>query len=41
VPVLTVGVDGVVESITDVAPLVLRHFGVEPPAYARPLARVA
>jgi hypothetical protein len=41
VPLLTVGVEGAAESITDVAPLVLRHFGVEPPVYARPLAQVA
>jgi hypothetical protein len=40
VPVVTVGVDGDVESITDVAPLVLRHFGVAVPP-ARPLERAA
>ena len=38
VPMLTVGVDGEPRSIVDVAPLVLAHFGVEPPSYARPLA---
>ena len=41
VPLLTVGVDADAASIADVAPLVLRHFGVEPPAYARPLSRAA
>jgi hypothetical protein len=38
VPMLTVGVEGEPRSIVDVAPLVLAHFGVEPPPYARPLA---
>jgi hypothetical protein len=41
VPLVTMGVDGEPRSITDLAPLVLRHFGVEPPAYARPLAQAA
>ena len=40
VPVVSVGVDAEIESITDVAPAVLDHFGVEAPAYARP-ARAA
>jgi len=40
VPVLTVGFEADVSSITHVAPVVLRRFGVEPPAYAR-LARAA
>ena len=35
VPVVTVGVDRAIESITDVAPAVLAHFGVEAPAYVR------
>jgi hypothetical protein len=35
VPVLTAGVDGEVRSLTEIAPLVLRRFGVPPPAYAR------
>ena len=35
VPMLTVGLDAEPRSITDVMPLVLRHFAVEPPAYAR------
>jgi hypothetical protein len=38
VPMLTIGVEGEPAGIVDVAPLVLRHFGVEPPPYARPLA---
>jgi hypothetical protein len=38
VPMLTVGVEGEPRTIVDVAPLVLAHFGVEPPPYARPLA---
>jgi hypothetical protein len=41
VPVLAIGFDDLPRSITDVAPLVLRHFGLEPPAYARPLSRAA
>jgi hypothetical protein len=35
VPMLTIGVGGTPRSIVDVAPLVLRHFGIEPPGYAR------
>jgi len=35
VPMLTVGVGPPPESITQIAPLVLSHFGVEPPAYVR------
>ena len=35
VPMLTIGVEGTPRSIVDVAPLVLRHFGIEPPGYAR------
>jgi hypothetical protein len=35
VPMLTIGVEGTPRSIVDVAPLVLRHFGIEPPTYAR------
>jgi len=41
VPVITVGIDGEIESIVDVAPVVLDHFGVEPPPYARRLQRAA
>ncbi len=36
VPMLTVGVEGNAASITDVAPLVLDHFGVARPEYAAP-----
>jgi hypothetical protein len=39
VPMLTVGLDSDIASITDVMPAALAHFGVAPPAYARPLAR--
>jgi predicted AlkP superfamily pyrophosphatase or phosphodiesterase len=41
VPVLLVGVPGDPRSITDLAPLVLSHFGTELPPYARALARAA
>lgn len=41
VPMLTVGLDAQPESIVEVAPVVLEHFGVEPPAYARSLTRAA
>jgi Type I phosphodiesterase / nucleotide pyrophosphatase len=41
VPLLTVGLDAGPRSITDLAPLALQHFGVEPPAYTRALARAA
>lgn len=41
VPVLTVGIEGRPESITDLAPLALRHLGVALPPYARPLPRAA
>ena len=34
VPLLTVGIDGDPASIVDVAPIVLRHFGVAVPPYA-------
>ncbi|MFN2629263.1 MAG: alkaline phosphatase family protein [Gaiellaceae bacterium] len=41
VPMLTVGVEAFPLRITDIAPAVLSHFGVEPPSYARPLAHAA
>jgi len=41
VPMLAVGLDAAPRSITDIAPLALEHFGVEPPAYTRRLARAA
>ena len=37
VPMLTIGLDTAPTGIVDVAPLVLDHFGVQPPPYARPL----
>jgi predicted AlkP superfamily pyrophosphatase or phosphodiesterase len=40
VPLLTVGIDAAPARITDVAPAVLAHFGVEPPPYQRLLAHV-
>jgi Type I phosphodiesterase / nucleotide pyrophosphatase len=40
VPVITVGIEGEVDSIVDIASLVLGHFGVPPPPYARGTARV-
>jgi predicted AlkP superfamily pyrophosphatase or phosphodiesterase len=39
VPMLTIGVDAMPRSIVDVAPAVIRHFGLQPPAYQRELAR--
>ena len=41
VPLLTIGLDAELDSITDIAPAALRHFGVEAPAYVRPLKRAA
>jgi predicted AlkP superfamily pyrophosphatase or phosphodiesterase len=41
VPLLAVGLVAAPQSITDLAPLALRHFGVEPPAYTRMLAHAA
>jgi len=41
VPMVVVGLDRLPESITDIAPLALEHFGVDPPPYARRLARAA
>jgi predicted AlkP superfamily pyrophosphatase or phosphodiesterase len=41
VPLLTIGVDAAPTRITDVAPAVLAHFGVEPPPYQRALEHVA
>jgi len=41
VPMLTVGIDRLPSSIIEVAPTVLEHFGVEPPAYATSLAHAA
>jgi type I phosphodiesterase/nucleotide pyrophosphatase len=41
VPMLTIGVDMQPQSIVEISPAVLQHFGVEPPAYARSLTRAA
>jgi hypothetical protein len=41
VPVVTVGVDAAPARITEIAPAVLAHFGVEPPPYVRALLNVA
>jgi hypothetical protein len=41
VPLLTIGLDVQPQSIVEIAPAVLDHFGVEPPAYARSLTRAA
>jgi hypothetical protein len=38
---LTIGVDAQPQSIVEIAPTVLQHFGVEPPAYARSVTRAA
>ena len=38
---LTVGLDAQPQSIIGVAPVLLEHFGVERPAYARALTRAA
>jgi predicted AlkP superfamily pyrophosphatase or phosphodiesterase len=41
VPILAVGFPAAPRSITDLAPLALEHFGVEPPAYTRRFAHAA
>jgi len=41
VPLLTVALDSAPRGITDLAPLALEHFGVEPPAYTRAFAHAA
>jgi hypothetical protein len=41
VPMLTVGFEAQPASIGEIAPAVLAHFGVEPPAYARVLQPAA
>ncbi|HWJ31556.1 MAG TPA: alkaline phosphatase family protein [Gaiellaceae bacterium] len=41
VPMLTIGLDEPPESIVDVAPALIRHFGIEPPPYTRALTRAA
>ncbi len=39
VPMLTIGLDAAPQSIVDVAPAVIQHFGLQPAAYQRSLAR--
>jgi hypothetical protein len=41
VPVVSVGLEGEIGSIADLAPAVLAHFGVAAPAYVRALGRAA
>jgi predicted AlkP superfamily pyrophosphatase or phosphodiesterase len=41
VPMLTIGLEAQPETIVEVAPAVLQHFGVESPAYARSLTSAA
>jgi Type I phosphodiesterase / nucleotide pyrophosphatase len=41
VPMLTIGLDAQPQSIVEIAPAVLQHFGLQPPSYARPLTRAA
>jgi hypothetical protein len=41
VPMLTIGFDAQPQSVVEIAPAVLEHFGVEPPAYAHARTRVA
>ena len=38
---LTIGLEHEPQSITEVAPAVLAHFGIAPPPYARQFARAA
>ena len=39
VPMLTIGVDAAPRSIVEIAPAVIQHFGLQPAAYQRTLAR--
>jgi predicted AlkP superfamily pyrophosphatase or phosphodiesterase len=41
VPMLTIGLGVQPQSIVEVAPAILEHFGVEPPSYAQSLTRAA
>jgi hypothetical protein len=41
VPMLTIGLDAQPQSIVEIAPAVIQHFALQPPAYARPLTRAA
>ena len=41
VPMLTIGLGAQPQSIVEIAPAILEHFGVEPPSYAQSLTRAA
>ena len=41
VPMLTIGVDAMPKNIVEVAPAIIQHFGVEPPAYQRARRSIA
>jgi hypothetical protein len=41
VPMLTIGLETQPQSIVEIVPAVLEHFGVKPPSYARSLTRAA
>jgi Type I phosphodiesterase / nucleotide pyrophosphatase len=41
VPMLTIGLEAQPQSIVEIAPAVIQHFGLQPPAYARALTRAA
>jgi hypothetical protein len=41
VPMLTIGLEAQPQSIVEIAPAVIEHFGLRPPAYARSLTRAA
>jgi hypothetical protein len=41
VPMLTIGLDPQPQSIVEIAPAVLQHFGVQPPGYVRSFPRAA
>jgi predicted AlkP superfamily pyrophosphatase or phosphodiesterase len=41
VPMLTIGIDALPRKVIDVAPSVIRHFGVEPPVYQRARRSIA
>jgi predicted AlkP superfamily pyrophosphatase or phosphodiesterase len=41
VPMLTIGIDARPRSVVEVAPAIIQHFGVEPPAYQRARRSIA
>jgi predicted AlkP superfamily pyrophosphatase or phosphodiesterase len=41
VPMLTIGIDAMPRSIVEVAPAIIKYFGVEPPAYQRARRSIA